>query len=321
MERYQDGKEDTMSNDEPAGGVLRGNGLVDFTHLRTPEELASVSRIEDVGAVIVPESLAATYAAIPASNVGATIFVPDGVNLRVHTGSLVVGGDGLGAAEDMLVVVGMLTITSPVTGVVPKRMAVVGSVLAPRGSEQALGPALAGGVGSVSYYRYAEGQDIKQLTGQVRLSAATLANPAGQPDDILVAVGQVAVSGPVATVGYAQVIVVGQFIAPEASRDVLEPRMQVQGQVAWYRSDDPRLIFEDTRLGPDFFRLLDHPVSLLVFGDLSIAPDVTESMVREKVTDIVLFGDVTAPAELVGLLQVLVTDAYGSIRAAGGPGS
>jgi hypothetical protein len=321
MERYQDGKEDTMSNDESAKGVLRDNAVVDFTHLRSPEELSSVSRIEDVGAVIVPESLAAAYAAIPASDVGATLYVPDGVNVRVHTGTLTVGGDGLGAAEDVLVVVGMLIITSPVTGVVPKRMAVIGSVLAPRGSEPALGPALAGGVGSVSYYRYAEGQDIRLLTGQVKLSGAMLANPAGQPDDILVAVGQVVVSGPVTTVGYAQVIVVGQFMASEASRDVLEPRMQMLGQVAWYRSDDPRMIFEDTRFGPDFFRLLDNPVSLLVLGDLSIAPDVTESMVREKVTDIVLFGDVTAPAELVGLLQVLVTDAYGTIRAAGGPGS
>jgi hypothetical protein len=309
-----------MSN-EPAEGVLRGNGVVDFSHLRSPEDLSSVTRIEGVGAVIVPESLAAAYAAIPASEVGGTIFVPDGVNVRVHTGTLTVGGDGLGAADDMLVVVGMLVVTSPVTGPVPRRVAVVGSVLAPRGSEQALGPALAGGVGSVSYYRYAEGQDLRLLTGQVKLSGAILANPAGQPDDILVAVGQVVVSGPVATVGYAQVMVVGQFIAPEGSRDVLEPRMQVLGQVAWYRGDDPRMIFEETRLGPDFFRLLDHPVSLVVLDDLVIAPDVTESMVRGKLADVVLFGDVTAPAELVGLLQVLVTDAFGTIRAADGPGS
>jgi hypothetical protein len=310
-----------MSNDEPAEGVLRGNGLVDFSHLRSPEDLSSVKRIENVGAVIVPESLAAAYAAIPASKVGGTVFVPDGLNVRVHTGSLVVAGDGLGAAEDMLVVVGMLIITSPVTGVVPKRVAVVGSVLAPRGSEQALGPALAGGVGSVTYYRYTEGQDFRALTGQVKLSGATLANPAGQPDDVLVVAGQTVLTGPVTTVGYAQVIVVGQFIAPKASRDLLEPRMQVAGQVAWYDSDDPRMIFDETRLGPDFFRLLDHPVSLLVFDDLSIAPGVTETMVRDKITDILLFADVTAPAELVGQLQVLVTDAYGTIRAADGPGS
>ena len=63
--------------------------------------------------------------------------------MRMQTGSMVVGGDGLGADNDVLVVIGMLLITSPVTGPLPKRIHVIGSVLAPRGSEQALGQALA----------------------------------------------------------------------------------------------------------------------------------------------------------------------------------
>ncbi len=66
------------------------------------------------------------------------------------------------------------------TGPVPKRIHVIGSVLAPRGSEQVLGQALAGGTGAVTYYAYAEGQEVKMLSGQVRLSPAVLANrPAG----------------------------------------------------------------------------------------------------------------------------------------------
>jgi hypothetical protein len=304
-----------MSEDMPAAerGVISGEAIVDFSHLSSPEQLATVSRIEGVGAVVVPESLAAAYAAIPTSGVGGTVYVPDDANVRVHVGPLTVGGDGLGAAEDVLVVVGMLVITSPVTGgVLPRRVSVVGSVLAPRGSEQALGPVLGGGVGSVTYYRHAEGQDIRVLTGQVKLSGAMLANPAGQSDDILLAAGQVVVTGPVTSVGFAQVVVAGQLIAPAAGRDVLEPRVQAQGQVAWYQSDDPRLIFEDMRVGPDFFRLLDHPVSLVLLGDLSIAP---------KVTDIILFGDIIAPAELVPVLQVLAADAFGAIRADDGPRS
>ena len=44
-------------------------------------------------------------------------------------------------------------------------------------------------------------------------------------------------------------------------------------------------------------------------------------MVREKVTDIILFGDITAPAGLVPVLQVLATDAFGAIRAGDGPRS
>jgi hypothetical protein len=313
-----------MSEDMPAADrvVISGEALVDLSHLTSPDQLAAIRRIEGVGAVVVPESLAAAYAAVPSSGVGGTIYVPDDANVRVHVGPLTVGGDGLGAAEDVLVVVGMLVITSPVTGgVLPRRVSVVGSVLAPRGSEQALGPVLGGGVGSVTYYRHAEGQDFRVLTGQVKLSGAMLANPAGQSDDILLAAGQVVVTGPVTSVGFAQVVVAGQLIAPAAGRDVLEPRVQAQGQVAWYQSDDPRLIFEDMRVGPDFFRLLDHPVSLVLLGDLSIAPDVTEAMVREKVTDIILFGDIIAPAELVPVLQVLAADAFGAIRADDGPRS
>jgi hypothetical protein len=310
-----------MSGTAEGQRVISGQGLVDFRHLTSADDLAGISRIEGVGAVIVPESLAGAFQRIPQEEVGAVVYVPDGANVRVHTGALMVGGDGLGAADDVLVVIGLLVITSPLTGEVPRQVRVVGLVLAPWGSEHALGPALAGGVGSVQYYRYHQGQDFKMLSGQVKLSGAVLANPAGQPEDILLAAGQVVITGPVTSVGYSQVIVAGQVIAPAASRDLLEPRMQAQGQSAWYRGEEPRIIIEDTRLGPDFFRLLDHRVTLVVLADLAIASGVTEAALREKVTDIVLFGDLTAPAELVPVLQVLAADAFGTIRADDGPGS
>jgi len=312
-----------MNENEPAsdGVVVSNQPVADFSHLTEPEQLTAISRIEHVALVIVPESLAGAYAAIPSSGIAATIYVPGGANVRVHTGALVVGGDGIGGADDVLVITGMLIITSPVTGPVPKRIYVVGTVLAPRGSEAALGPALAGGTGGVNYYTPAEGQDIKVLSGQVRLSGAMLANPAGQAGDMLIAAGQVVITGEVPTVGYRQVIIAGQLAAPAASRDAVEPRTQVQGQAAWYRGDDPRVFYDDTTLGPDFFRLLDHPVSLVVLGDLTITAGVTETMMREKISGICVFGDATAPPGLVGVLQALTTDAFGAIRAGDGPGS
>ncbi len=300
-------------------GVLRRQPVVDFSHLRMPEELEQVRRIEHAGLVVVPESLAGAYAAITQVRVGATVYVPDGANVRVHTGTLMVGGDGLGSPDDVLVVIGLLIITSPVTGPVPRQISVVGLVLAPRGSEAALGPALAGGVGGVSYYRYVPGQDVTVLTGQSKVSGASLANPSGQPDDLLIAAGQLVITGRISAVGYRQVLVAGQLIAPAAGREMLEPRLQVQGQVLWSRSDDPRVILEDIEVGPDFFRLLEHPTSLVLLGDLTIAPGVTEDMVLAKITDIALAGDVTAPAELVAVLQVLATDALGEIRASAPP--
>jgi adhesin HecA-like repeat protein len=312
-----------MNENEPASDrvVVSQQPVADFSHLTAPEQLAAISRIERVALVIVPESLAAAYAAIPSSQVAATIYVPDGASVRVHTGVLVVDGGGIGAADDVLIVTGVLIITSPVTGPLPRRIHVVGSVLAPRGSEATLGLALAGVTGNVSYYTPAGEQDIKVLSGQVGLSSAMLANPAGQAGDMLVAAGQVVITGEVTTVGYRQVIILGQMIAPTASRDMIEPRIQVQGQAVWYRGDDPRVFYDDISLGSDFFRLLDHPVSLVVLGDLTITAGVTEAMMREKITGISVFGDATAPPGLVGVLQVLTTDAFGSIRADDGPGS
>jgi hypothetical protein len=221
----------------------------------------------------------------------------------------------------VLVVVGMLIITSPVTAPVPRRIYVIGSVLAPRGSEQLLGPALAGGTGGVSYYQHADDQDVKMLSGQVKLSGTMLANPAGRPDDILIAAGQVVVSGEVTKVGYRTMIIAGQLAAPADSRDIIEPSVQIQGQAGWYEGGDPRVFNGNTTLGPDFFRLLDHPVGLVVFGDLTVAAGVTEAAMREKVSGITVFGNAIAPPELVGLLQVLITEAFGNIRASDGPGS
>jgi hypothetical protein len=304
---------------ETESGVISRQGVLDLSHLTSADQLAGIRRIERVGTVIVPVSLAAAYATIPVTRVGNTIYVPDGARVRVHTGPLMVGGDGLGSAEDVLIVIGVLIVTSPVTGPVPRQISVVGLVLAPKGSESALGPALGGGVGSVSYYRYVEGQDTTVSTGQLKLTGASLANQGGGPDDVLVAAGQVMLTGPITEVGYAQVIVAGQLVAPASERAALEPKLRVQGQTLWYRGAEPRVITDDMVIGPDFFRLLDEPVSLVLLGDVTFQPGVTEAQLREKLADLVVLGDVTAPAELVSILQVLASDSLGSIRAGDGP--
>jgi hypothetical protein len=195
---------------------------------------------------------------------------------------------------------------------------VVGSVYAPRGSQPVLGPALAGSIGTVSYFTYAEGQETNVLMGQSTLSGATLANPVGQADDVLIAAGQVVITGEVTTMGYRQLLIAGQLAAPAAGRDLIEPRARIQGQAAWYRGDDARVFYEETSLGPDFFGLLDHPVSLIAFASLTITAGVTEAMMQEKVTGISGFDDVIGPPELVGVLQFLTTDVFGTIRAADG---
>jgi len=299
-------------------GVIEGLGVLDLSHLNSPDELAAITRISGVGAVVLPESLAGAYASIPVSDVGATIFVPDGLKPRVHVGPLVVGGDGIGAPDELLVVVGVLVITGPVTGEVPARISVIGSVFAPRGSEAALGRVFGGGVGTVTYYRYQDGQDVKMLSGQVRLTGGALANHTGEPGDILIAAGQVIITGEVGPIGYRQILVAGQLLAPEAAQRELETRMDVQGQTVWYRSGDPRVFFDNVELGPDYFGLLDHPISIIALGDLTIGAGVTADLLREHVADIALLGDVLAPAAAVPAIQVLATTITGQIRVVDG---
>jgi hypothetical protein len=313
-------EEGSMSETTEERGVIRGQALLDLSHLTSPEQLAAISRIDKVATVIVPEALAGAYAAIPTTRIATTVYVPEGSNVRIHTGPLTTGGAGLGGPEDVLVVIGLLIITSPVTGPVPRRISVIGSVIAPRGSESALGPALGGGVGDVSYYRYVDGQDVRVFAGQVTLSAATLANSDGSQDDVLVAAGQVVVTGPVTDVGFAQLIVSGQLALPSGSRAALEQRTRVNGQLIWYHADEPRVVIDNLSVGPAFFRLLERPISFILLGNLTVEHGVTEEMIREKVTDIAMLGDVIAPAELIPVLQVLATETLGRFRVADGPG-
>jgi hypothetical protein len=93
----------------------------------------------------------------------------------------------------------------------------------------------------------------------------------------------------------------------------------VQGQAIWYDGANPRVYNGDARLGPDFLRLLDAPATLVVLGDLIISDGVTEAALREKLAGLAVFGDVIAPAELIGAVQIVATEILGDIRASDGP--
>jgi hypothetical protein len=153
-------------------------------------------------------------------DVAMVVPVPDGVQVRTHTGALVMGGEALAGPEGgnaALIVMGALILTSPVPKVTYRQVIVMGMVLAPRGSEAALGAGLTRVTGSVDYYPYVEGQDVRVSTGQLCLGGEVLANPSGGPDDILVVAGQLIVTGPVAKVGYRRIVVAGQALAPRTA--------------------------------------------------------------------------------------------------------
>jgi hypothetical protein len=301
--------------DRRLAGEINDVALLDLTPLRSAEELAGITRISDVAIILVPESLMAAAVGIPMDDVAMVVPVPDGVQVRTHTGALVMGGEALAgpdAENATLIVTGTLILTSPVPKVTYRQVIVMGLVLAPHGSESALGAGLTRVTGAVDYYPYAEGQDVRVSTGQLRASGEVLANPSGGPDDILVVAGQLIVTGPVVKVGYRRVVVAGQMLAPQDSQPVLGSATVVKGQLVWY-TGQPRFFVGKERFGRSFFELLDQPLTLALVGRFEIDPEVPPALLREKVQEITLIGKLVAPSQLVGVLQLLTTQKLGEI--------
>jgi hypothetical protein len=299
-------------------GVIEDVEILDLTPMTSAEDLAGITRISDVAIVLVPESLMPVAVGIPMDDVAMVVPVPDGAQVRKHTGSLVMGGEALagpGAEDAVLVVMGTLILTSPVTFVGFRQVVVIGMVLAPRGSESALGAGLTRVTGSVDYYPYTEGQDIQVSTGQLRMGGEALANPAGNPGDVLVVAGQIVVTSPAPKLGYRRIVVAGQFLAPRESQPVLGPALVVKGQLAWY-SGQPRFFIGKERFGRGFFELVDEPLALALVGRFEFDPDVPPALLREKVGEITLVGKIIAPKQLVGVLQLLTTEKIGVIAVA-----
>lgn len=298
-------------------GVIEDVAVLDLTTIKTPDELARITAIRHVAVLLVPESLGGALASIPMQRVATIVPVPDGARVQMHTGVVTMDGDGLanlGGDKTVLVVTGALVVTSPVKRIGYHDIVVTGTVVAPRGSETALAAGLSRVTGSVAYYPYAQGQTVKVLAGQTSLSGESLANSSGSADDILLVAGQLLITSPVGKLGYQQIVVAGQLIAPRLSEALLAPTISSFGQVVWY-TGDPRIFIGKDRFGRGFFELVDEPLSLILVGTFEIEPDVPPELVREKVAEIVLAGKLRASRVLVPVLQLLTRQKEGEIIA------
>jgi hypothetical protein len=301
-----------MSN---VSGAVENVALLDLSTLKSAEELSRITSISHVANVIVPESLAGALAAIPMKNVANVVPVPDGARVNAHVGTLTMDGAALAAAGDaptVLLLTGVLVITSPVERVGLHSILTVGGVVAPEGSQAALTPALRRTVGGVVYYPWAEGQNVRVFQGDTRVKGEILGNPGGTPDDVAIVAGTMVVTSPVSAVGFRRIVVVGALLAPEESELVLAPALTVVGGAVWYTAP-PRIFNGKERFSAGFFELLDEPVTLVVNGKAEFEPDVPVDVVRAKIAAIVLNGKIEAAPSLVPLLQVLAIQKNGTI--------
>jgi hypothetical protein len=302
---------------------IRNVGMLDLTGLESPDSLDGVVSIRNVGAIIVPEPLLARLSRIPMRNVGATIPVPPGARPRIFSGDTVLSGEALanpdGGPDDVLIVSGNLVITSPVAKVGYGQFIASGEVIAPEGSESALGAGLTRMSGDLSYYPYPAGASVRVRVGSQEVSGRDLANPSGQETDILLVVGTLAVTSPIERFGYQHLVTVGTLVVPPGSEDVLAGRVTTLAGRVIYSLARLRQFTGNDSFGRSFFEYLDEPILLVVTGNCTLEEDVTPDILKQKVAGIILTGNLVAPREAIGMAQALMLAKTGNVMPSDDP--
>jgi hypothetical protein len=231
---------------------------------------------------------------------------------RVLNGPVQIGGEALANPDGIyrrLEVNGPLILTTAPTTIGYDEIIIHGPMLAPEGSETLLdaitelnGPLMT----------YPTSAKLRVHTGEFKCTGETLANPASGAEEVLVVVGQLFVTSPVEKVGYQQILIVGASLAPRGSEATLGPYLQVLGGTIWY-PEKARLFNGEDHFVKEFFELLKEPVTLVLNGRHTIDREVTVDLLREKVAEIVLNGELRAPRHLLGMLQVLAVENNGVI--------
>ncbi len=195
------------------------------------------------------------------------------------------------------------------------RIKTVGTALVPEAFLAHFSTLPIGTVGDLVVVPTAPGGKVKVRKGFIQMSGEALASGTGNPADILVVNGRLLITSPAEAVGYRQIIVVGQLLAPASSRSLLEAALScLIGEVLYY-PEPFRIFTAPTRFDRAFFDLLDAPINLVLIGTASVASDVTADLLRAKVAEITLVGTLVAPRNLVPLLQLLATTNVGQIGA------
>jgi len=153
---------------------------------------------------------------------------------------------------------------------------------------------------------------IHLQVGQFSVPGEALA--AGDPEKILVVVGQFFITSAVTTVGWKGIHATGQIIATRGSESVLMAKlMHIQGQII-YCPANPRVIMGTESYGSEFLELLDEPVPLVIMGSLTIEQDVSVGLMKSKISEIMLMGELRVSRTLLPLAQLLTKDKMGEIK-------
>jgi hypothetical protein len=215
--------EEAPAPPSPSTGGIENMGFLDLRGAKTAEDLAHITSITNVGTILISEQLGAALARIPMKNVGSVIPLPDGVR-------------------------------------------------------------------------------IKMQMGELRLSGEALAG--GDPDEILFVMGELTITSLVREVGYREIRVMGEVTAPVGSESALSPKLTLMGEIL-YLPEGARHISGEVTLGRDYFEMLPDATALVVTGIATIEDGVPADLLRGKLPELIVTGQLFAPSELLSLLTAL----------------
>lgn len=151
------------------------------------------------------------------------------------------------------------------------------------------------------------------ISGEMKMPGESLEVPDPDGKDTLVIIGQLTITTPVKKVSYKRVVVAGQLLVPRGSEAAIANVIHRCDGVISYYGENPRVFTGNEHFGKDFFEYLNEPICLVLTGNFEISKEVTREILKPKVSEIILTGRLTAPKELIGLLQVLTTEKSGYI--------
>lgn len=154
--------------------------------------------------------------------------------------------------------------------------------------------------------------NVNCMTGQTRLTGEALAS--GDPETILVLVGQTFITTPVTSVGYKEIRVCGQLFAVRGSEIALTAKISHLTGQNFFLPADHRIVMGEESLGVEFLELLPAGTAFVVMGKLYVDEDVPKALLLEKVQEIVLMGEILAPAHLLASLQMITKEKMGEIK-------
>ncbi len=134
-------------------GTAMNLPILDLSGVRDRSEL-KCQRLVNVGLALVPEDIPDLLSGVACINVGAVLPVPAGTKVETRIGQTEMSGSALAAGDDkpILMVIGQVVVTPPVTRVGYRSVALIGQIVLPKEAEALLTGKVISQVGQIAYY-------------------------------------------------------------------------------------------------------------------------------------------------------------------------